>query len=143
MWSVYILYSALIFVVVLVYQILAMDILEEDLKFLTKIIPKFLIDTVHIIGLQDYSTLTTMTLAVKFIPFAINFCFGIYAHRQMMENANEINRINTNSTKRREMIEIKLVTDSESFAEVVFGTDINKAYFAFKCRKCWWVIDFL
>ena len=120
------------FFLILLFQILLMDRLAEDIKFIQNIIPDVLKDIAPIIGLEDFSELETLTLAMKLLPSVLNFCLGIYARRQMIKNYYDIQQINNNSDMSRDQWATKDIYDAKSFSEVVFGTEINSSFFAYK-----------
>ena len=143
LWSIYIVYSAVSFLLVLGYQVVKMDILKDDIVVFDPIIPEFLQETIEIIGLEDYSELQTIELTLKFLPYVINFSLGVYARRQMITNSEKIKIIEENLDNITESCVTKPISDSESFEEIVFGTRFNFAFCMFKFRKLWWIIDLL
>lgn len=99
-----------------------MDILKDDLEFFRKLIPEFVKKNTHIIGLENYSDLKTIELALKLLPYVLNFSFGVYARRQMINNSEKQKKIMINMANNRESIMSKPITDNESLEEIVFGS---------------------
>lgn len=61
----------------------------------------------------------------------------------MNQNIYEIQSISINSKLDREIWASKPLSEAKSFSDIVFGTEINKSFFAFKLHKIWGFLDFL
>ena len=142
-WSVYIVYSAISFLSILAYQVLEMDILENDVQFFVRIIPDFIKRIGHIIGFEDYSQLKTIQLALKLLPYVLNFSLGMYARRQMVSNSDKHKRISLQKDNLPYLDMTRPISETETFEEIVFGSRFNFAFLMFKLKRLWWLIDLI
>jgi hypothetical protein len=140
-WSVFIVFSAISFLGILSFQLLQMKILEDDLQIFEKLVPKFVKENIHIIGLENYSELETIQLALKLLPFVLNFSLGVYARRLMLTNSEKIKSLDNSLDEIRSSIINKPIIQSESFDEIVFGTRFSMSFLMYKFRNYWWFFD--
>ena len=142
-WSVYIVCSAISFLSILAYQILEMDILEKDVQIFLRIVPDFIKKIVHIIGFEDYSQLKTIQLALKFLPYVLNFSLGMFARRQMVSNSDKHRKISLQKDNLNHLDISRPISETETFEEIVFGSRFNFAFLMYKLKRFWWFIDII
>lgn len=120
-----------------------MDILENDVQFFVRIIPDFIKRIGHIIGFEDYSQLKTIQLALKLLPYVLNFSLGMYARRQMVSNSDKHKRISLQKDNLPYLDMTRPISETETFEEIVFGSRFNFAFLMFKLKRLWWLIDLI
>ena len=133
-WLTYIIYSSILFLTILSYQILRMDIIADDLQFLENLVPKLIKQTSHILGIEDYSELKTIQLAIKLLPNVIHFSLGMYARRKMLRSAIKEQKLRDNINISKTSWVSQNIEFSKSLDEIVFDSEITFSYISFKCK---------
>jgi predicted PurR-regulated permease PerM len=91
-WNIFTFVAAALFLIIIIYQILSLDPIAnaESTKNVINWLPRWITDNNKIIGLDDYTTFSTLDLAVKFLAYVAYFNLSVITKRQIEKSGSKI-----------------------------------------------------
>jgi len=141
-WGFFTLIAALLFLVLIIFQICAIDQVYnmKEVQSFIKWLPEIIVKNRKIIGLVDYTEFTKFELGVKFLAYVAYFNLSIITKRQLERSAAKVK-----AYERRQLKPIESLGSDSSFDEgnEVMEVGFSLVFVVYKLKILWPIFDII